>query len=168
MIFSRNFAEHSRKCWEVLKFSEFLNNSEKFSWILTEFWRNSDVQRFEWFGRSATESLNPGRGRPEPAASSGCGTTAGSTTTRRSTRRRPSARTSSSCSSLSWKIRYRILLRVFSKFHRFSPTCKGYISAVSKPILHSKTHFSAVFEIDKIIIPLHRSKLIHQLSFRSA
>ena len=56
----RNFAEYSRNRWDFLKFSEFLNNSEKFSWILKEFWRNSDVQRFEWFGRPAIRSsFNP-------------------------------------------------------------------------------------------------------------
>ena len=60
--FSWNFhqAEHSRKNWEVLKslFSEFLKRSENFSWILREFWSNSDVERSEWFGRSAIESFN--------------------------------------------------------------------------------------------------------------
>ena len=34
--FFRNFAEHSRKCWEVLKFSEFLKNCDNFA----EFWQN--------------------------------------------------------------------------------------------------------------------------------
>ena len=37
MIFSRNFAEHSKKYWEdVLTFSEFLKNCENFP----EFWQN--------------------------------------------------------------------------------------------------------------------------------
>ena len=61
MIFSRHFGEHTRKCWETSEFSEFLKNFENFSWILTEFWRNSDVQRSEWSGRSATGSFNPAR-----------------------------------------------------------------------------------------------------------
>ena len=61
--FSRNFAEYSRKCWELLKlFSEFLKHSEKCSWIseriLTELW----CEKFEWFDRSATESFNSGPG----------------------------------------------------------------------------------------------------------
>ena len=31
----------------------------KKSWILTEFSRNSDVQKFEWCGRSPIEPFNP-------------------------------------------------------------------------------------------------------------
>ena len=31
IFFSRNFAEHSRKCCEVLKFSEFLKNCDNFA-----------------------------------------------------------------------------------------------------------------------------------------
>ena len=69
--FSWNFhqAEHSRKNWEVLKslFSEFLKRSENFSWILREFWSNSDVERSEWFGRSAIESFNPGTRASSPS-----------------------------------------------------------------------------------------------------
>ena len=38
MIFSPDFAEYSRKCWEVATFSEFLKNCEKKT---PEFWQNS-------------------------------------------------------------------------------------------------------------------------------
>ena len=31
----------------------------KKSWILTELYRNSDVQKFEWCGRSPIEPFNP-------------------------------------------------------------------------------------------------------------
>ena len=41
MIFSRNFAEHSRKCWEVLKFSKFLKDSFKIV-IISRILLNSD------------------------------------------------------------------------------------------------------------------------------
>ena len=56
--FSRNFAEYSRKYWEFLEFQNFLENSEKISWILIEFWQNSDHQKFEWFDRSPIEPLH--------------------------------------------------------------------------------------------------------------
>ena len=59
MLFSRDFAEHSRKCWEVLEFWDFLKKRENFSWILTriltEFW----CEKFEWFDRSPIEPFNP-------------------------------------------------------------------------------------------------------------
>ena len=38
------------------EFSEFLIILTIFCWILTEIWLNSDVQSFEWFGRSAIRS----------------------------------------------------------------------------------------------------------------
>ena len=59
-IFKPNVIEILRMITEI---SEFLKNSDEFSWILTEFWANSDVQRFEWYGRSGTVSFNPGKAR---------------------------------------------------------------------------------------------------------
>ena len=57
---------------------------------------------------------------------------------------RPFLRSAARC-CLRCKIRYRILLRFFSKFHRFSPTCKGSFSAVSKPIFATKYSFCSIF-----------------------
>ena len=46
---------------------------------------------------------------------------------------------------LSWKIRYRIVHQHFSKFHRISPICKGYISALSKPMFATKYSLFSIF-----------------------
>ena len=76
----RNFVGHSRNCWEILKKFRIFEEMWEFLWILIEFWVNSDVQRFEWFGRSRIESFNPGllrqgprRAAAEPLAPQGAG-----------------------------------------------------------------------------------------------
>ena len=56
------FSGFRRTFQKMLRSLRFFRISEKFwefSWTLTEFWANSDVQRSEWFGRSATGSFNP-------------------------------------------------------------------------------------------------------------
>ena len=65
MIFSWNFGEHSRKCWEVWSPNIFIisDNFWRIVRIFDEFWQNFNrilIWKFEWFGPAPTESFNSG------------------------------------------------------------------------------------------------------------
>ena len=70
----RNFAEHSRKLLEFLNDSEFLKSSEKISWILTEFYPDSDrskIRMIRSLGNRIIQLCQPpqeGRADGEPLA----------------------------------------------------------------------------------------------------
>ena len=131
--FYENFSEFRQITQRPLRILQRLS-----SWFLVNSEHNFDDsdristefrwQWFEWYGPGPTESYIPGI-RSRQAAEAPVSTAKKGRATDLLDLMLDASR-----GELSWKIRYRILLWLFSKFHRFAPTCKGYISAVSKTI----------------------------------